>query len=123
MKKTAWVIALVSALAFVLVGCGGSGEGDSTDVGPGNGGEVRIADERIIGEWTGEDGGVEFRADGMIVLADGTEYPFAMPSADRIDIEFPDGPRSYNVTWEGDDRHGVLASDSTTTTPTWYDRK
>ena len=31
--------------------------------------------------------------------------------------------RTFNITWDGDDRHGVLATDSTTTTPTWYVRK
>lgn len=112
---------LLSGTLF-LTGCGSAtpeeGAGSS-----GNDTIVRIADERILGQWTGDDGVVEFRADGTLVLDDGSEVPFAMPDSDRVDVEFAAGTRTFNITWDGDDRHGVLATDSTTTTPTWYVRR
>jgi len=128
MRRTLWLTVLVTTLVFALValaGCGGSDqEGSEAGTNGGSGQAVpEIADERIIGTWVSEeDGEVEFLESGVVVLSAG-EFPFTMPSSDRIDITFPAGTETYNVVWDGDDRHGVLASTSTTTTPTWYDRK
>jgi hypothetical protein len=116
------ILVLVSALLLSLVGCGGSKEDKTADTATETTGTVSIADDRIVGSWEGEDGKVEFKDDGTIVLDDGTAFPFSMPNSDALEIAFPDGPREYSVTWEGDDRHGVVSKDSTDTTPTWYDR-
>lgn len=124
MKRTfLWCVLAAMLVAIVaLSGCAGGSQGQAGGSGT-EAGDVRIADERIIGRWSGADGDVEFRADGVLVLDDGTEASFAMPNSGRIDVEFAAGSRSFNITWDGDDRHGVLATDSTTTTPTWYARK
>ena len=123
MRRTLWLTALVTMLVFALAGCGGS-EGTGGDpIGDSDQDATEIADERILGTWVSdEDGEVEFLETGIVVLEAG-EFPFAMRSSDRIDITFPGGTETYNVVWDGDDRHGVLGSASTTTTPTWYDRK
>jgi hypothetical protein len=115
------VLSLAVVLAMGLAGCGTNEEaaptGETTQT-------VKIADERIVGKWTGADGDVEFRDDGIAVLADGSEIPFEMPTSDRLFFDFPDaGRQTFQISWENDDRHGVLASSSTTTVPTWYDRQ
>ena len=122
MKRTILILMLISALMLVLTGCGGSKEDSTVGTGQETTATVNIADDRIVGSWEGEDGTVEFKDDGTIVLDDGTAFPFTMPSSDTLEIAFPDGPREYTVTWEGDDRHGAVSKDGTETTPTWYDR-
>ncbi len=123
MKRSLLILLFVSALMLALVGCGGSPKDTPADTAKETPAKAIIADERIVGAWEGKDGNVEFKDDGKVVLDDGTELPFAMPSSEQLEITFPAGPQKFGVKWEGDDRHGIVSKDSTDTATYWYDRK
>jgi hypothetical protein len=123
MKRSLLILLFVFVLMFALVGCGGSKKDAPAKPAKEAPAKVIIVDKRIIGAWEGKDGNVEFKSDGNVVLDDGTQLPFAMPSSEQLKITFPGGTQVFTVKWKGDDKHGIVSKDSTDTTVYWYDRK
>lgn len=97
MTRKVLLLLLAGVLAFVATGCG------SKTV------EAKIADERIVGEWTSAEGGVAFYADGSATIEQAQggvnsvsdRFQFEMPEKDKLIMHFPEGDRYYKVTLKG----------------------
>lgn len=113
-------IVLVAGLS-VMTGCS---EKPKPGVDVTGSGKADIADERIIGKWRGETetDTVEFRADGSVVMADGSQITFTMDSKGAIELVFPDGSAAFAIEFDGDDKHGVKPAQAEDAEFTWYER-